>query len=72
MDMWGKAVLDQKVHRKKSNTEIKVTHIFAKVGETKPFSFWTNSESNYANRTKCMTNVDSLVAAKYPIDHRAN
>lgn len=72
MDRWGKAVLDRKVHRKKSKTEIKVTHVFAKVGETKPFSFWTNDEKHYANRSRCRTKVDSLVATKYPIDHRAN
>ncbi len=60
-NIWGKANISRKVKRTKSKIEVNVSHIFAKVGDTKPFVYFDSGDEN----RKCLTKVEAMWEGDY-------
>lgn len=60
-NIWGKANISRKVKRVKSKIEVTVSHIFAPVGDTKPFVYFDVGDEN----RKCLTKVEAMWEGEY-------
>ena len=60
-NIWGKASISRKVKRVKSKIEVTVSHIFAPMGDTKPFVYFDVGDEN----RKCLTKVEAMWEGEY-------